>query len=372
MLKILIAPDKFKGSLTAKEVCEAVEEGLLQRKKEYKITSVPLADGGEGTCEILTHFFEGTMRTVEVSGPLFTPIKAEYGISKDGRTAFIEMAKASGLQLLEPKKRNPLYTTTLGTGELIKDALHEGVTKIILGVGGSATNDAGIGMASALGFEFFDAKGNPLKPVGENLNFIESIGKDKINPRLGEVEFITLCDVDNPLHGVNGAAFVYGPQKGADPQAVTVLDSGLHHFEKIVQAFFSISANFPGSGAAGGLGAGSKIFLGASLTKGITYIISATDLVKKIEDSDLIITGEGKLDHQSLFGKVVIEVSSLARRFNKPLLAICGKCELSADALQNAGIGQVISLTSDAVSAEESMARAYALIRDGIACHRGI
>ena len=367
MIKILIAPDKFKGSLTAEQVCSAIEDGLNQKNTTLKITSVPLADGGEGTCELLTRYTKGHKIEMWVNDPLLNPTKAGYGISNDGTTAFIEMAAASGLQLLKQADRNPLYTTTYGTGELIKDALDRGVEKIILGIGGSATTDAGIGMAAALGYEFYDAAGNSLTPIGINLNHLRSIKAARVHPRLREVNFVTLCDVNNPLFGPEGAAFVYGPQKGADQKTVHLLDDGLRNFARVVETSFKTSVNFPGAGAAGGLGAGSKIFLNASIRKGIDYIIEATLLKEKIKDADIIITGEGKIDAQSLSGKVVMEVSHLASQFDRPVYVICGVCELNPEDLLKAGIDHLLSLVDHETTAVEAMTHAAELIKRKIA-----
>ena len=364
MVNVLIAPDKFKGSLSAREVCDAIEEGL--KKMNCHVTSIPLADGGEGTCELLTNLSQGSKIELTVQGPLFDSLKADYGISKDGTTAFIEMARASGLQLLVPEKRNPMRTTTYGTGELIRDALDRGVQKIILGIGGSATNDAGIGMAAALGFGFFHSSGSVLMPTGENLLHLHTIKPDNKHERLEKTSFITLCDVSNPLFGPQGAAFVYGPQKGADSKAVTLLDTGLRNFSEVVQKTFGIIADFPGAGAAGGLGAGTKIFLSASIKKGMDYIIETTDLKEKVKKADLVITGEGKLDQQTLSGKVIMEVSRIAAHFGKPVAVICGKSELASEDAKRLGISQVISLINDSTSSEQAMDNAFALIKKRI------
>ena len=361
-MNILIAPDKFKGSLTAYEVCNAIRSGLTQADPNLNITSVPMADGGEGTCELLTQHFHGDTISVEITGPRFKRINAEYGISKDGNTAFIEMAKASGLQLLKPEDRNPLLTTTLGTGELIKDALNRGVKKILMGIGGSATNDGGIGMAQALGFEFYDSNNNPLKPIGENLVHLNSIRVDNIHPRIKEVEFAGLCDVDNPLFGVKGAAYVYAAQKGADDNAIKLLDEGLRNFETVIQKTFKISADFPGAGAGGGLPGGAKAFLNISIHRGMEYIIKATGLEEKIQKADLIITGEGKIDQQTLAGKVVMEIGRLGLKHHKKVVAIAGKCELRNLEIQKIGIAEVISLMDYQVTEQEAITNAYRLI----------
>jgi glycerate 2-kinase len=361
MLKILIAPDKFKGSLTAQEVCQAVEEGILKKYPKSLIMSVPLADGGEGTFQLLASIFKASVVSVSVMGPTFTPVAAHYGLSADGATAFIEMAIASGLELLTPQERNPLHTTTYGTGQLISDAINRGVNKIVLGIGGSATNDAGIGMATALGYVFFDSDGNTIKPVGENLVHIQAISHERVHKRLKEVSFVTLCDVDNPLHGALGAASVFGPQKGATPGAIKILDDGLVHFEKIATRHFGRTANFPGAGAAGGLGAGAVIFLNAALRKGIDYVMEVTDLRIKIANADLVITGEGKIDTQSLSGKVVMEVARIASGFGKNVVAVCGKSELSEQHLGLHGIQQCLSLNSH-YPGIETMKQAYPLL----------
>ena len=361
-MTILICPDKFKGSLNAKEVCIAVAAGLLQVDPQAVVQSVPLADGGEGTCDLLTEWYQGSNIELEVHGPLFSPVTARYGISREGDTAFIEMAVASGLTLIKPEERNPLITTSLGTGEMIADALNRKIKKIILGIGGSATNDAGIGMASALGYTFCDADGEILKPTGENLIHLHHINITALNPSWKDVQIIALCDVTNPLYGPEGAAYVYGPQKGADKAAVELLDAGLRNFRRVVHKYLKRSVDFPGAGAAGGLGAGAKVFLNASMQKGVTYIIQNTLLIEKINNADLIITGEGKIDSQTFSGKVVSEVVRLARDAGKPVIAICGKCEVSDEETASFGLKKVISLVDDETTQESAIQDASALI----------
>jgi glycerate 2-kinase len=361
-LNILICPDKFKGSLNAQGVCTAISAGLLSIDPNVTIQSVPLADGGEGTCDLLTEWNEGTQIEVEVHGPLFAPVTAHYGISGDGNTAFIEMAVASGLMLLEPHQRNPLVTTTLGTGEMIVDALRRNVKKIIMGLGGSATNDAGIGMASAFGYEFCDAEGEALKPTGENLIHMRQIKMTGVNPLAGNARVVALCDVTNPLYGPAGAAFVYGPQKGADDQAVKLLDAGLRNFRRIVHKYLKTSVDFPGAGAAGGLGAGARVFLQATIEKGVNYIMQNTRIVEKINKADLVITGEGRIDQQTFSGKVVSEVISLARKAGKPVIAVCGKCDISREETQAHGLLKVISLVDAQTSPESAVHDASAHI----------
>lgn len=361
-MTILIAPDKFKGSLSAKEVCEAVSTGLLKLDPSLSIISVPLADGGEGTSELLTINSGGSVINCSVSDPLFRKINASYGISGDGTTAFIEMASASGLHLLTKEERNPLNTTTYGTGELIKDAIARGVTKIILAIGGSATNDAGIGMAAALGMKFKDKKGDELQPIGSNLIYIHSIVDDHFLIKKNKIQFVVLCDVDNELYGPHGAAFVYGPQKGADDQGVQLLDQGLKHFAAIVEKELNVDIHFPGAGAAGGLGAGSKVFLNAAFTRGIDFILKALKLEDQIKLADLVITGEGKMDEQTLSGKVVMGVTELAHKYRKPILAIVGKNELSDEKIRLMGLKKVIELVDEETSSAEAMRNTSKLI----------
>jgi glycerate kinase len=361
-VKILICPDKFKGSLDARGVCHSIAKGIRELYPTAEIETVPLADGGEGTCHLLTEWSDGKILRRQVHGPLFEQLTAGYGISGDGQTAFVEMAEASGLMLLRPEQRNPLLTTTLGTGELIADALDQGVMNIILGIGGSATNDAGIGMASALGFDFVDASGESLKPIGENLIHLRHIRTDRIHPRLKAVNVIALCDVTNPLYGPQGAAVVYGPQKGADPFAVDLLDAGLRNFRRVVHKYLRISVDFPGAGAAGGLGAGARVFLNASMEKGINYMMRSMGVKEKIQAADLIITGEGKIDNQTFSGKVVSEIATLANREHKPVIAICGISELTPTEAKSSGVSRIISLVNEKTSRESAIANASELI----------
>lgn len=361
-MTIVIAPDKFKGSLTAEQVCEAVRKGILSVSPVSKITSVPLADGGEGTVELLTRFAGGQMVPIEVLGPDSKPTMAELGISKDARTAFIEMAKASGLQLLTVQDRNPMNTSTYGTGQMIRYALERGVTNIIMGIGGSATNDAGAGMAAALGFEFIFDEGKAIAPLGRDLVSLRAINKAKAHPGIDKTKFIVLCDVDNPLYGLNGAAQVFGPQKGALPEQVQVLDHGLRNFETVVKKEFGTEANFPGAGAAGGLGAGAKVFLGATIMRGFEYIAHFTGLDEKIKSADIVITGEGKVDTQTLSGKVVKGVAALATKHKKKCIAFAGKSELNNQQLKEVGIDDVITLVDASTGETEAISRAASLL----------
>jgi glycerate kinase len=366
VVKVLICPDKFKGSLTAVEVCDAVERGIKKISIDCSIEKIPLADGGEGTFDFLVSHFNGKIIHTEVNDPLFRKIISSYGISDDRQTGFIEMAKASGLQFLEKEKRNPLYTTSFGTGELILHAINNGAKKIILGIGGSATNDAGIGMANALGFQFYDEEKKILAPIGKSLSQISIIKKTAVADKLKGIEFTILSDVKNPLSGKEGAAYVYGPQKGASESDVKMLDAGLKRFSSIVKTAFKENAEFPGAGAAGGLGAGARIFLNAEIKSGIEFIVTLSGLEEKIKGSDVVITGEGKVDDQTFYGKVVGEVSRLTSRYGKQLIIICGKSEINAashDELQNCSL---IQLVGDGVSEEDAIKDASSFIETKI------
>jgi glycerate 2-kinase len=357
-VKVLIAPDKFKGSLTAKEVCAAIEQGLLKIDPSLSIKSIPMADGGEGTCDILTENSEGTIISVEVSDPLFRKIKTSYGISGNGKVAFIEMARASGLQLLKKEEQNPLNTSTYGTGELIADAINRGVTKIILAIGGSATNDAGIGMAAALGVKFTNLKGETLEPTGENLIHIHTIDFENSILKKHTLEVIVLCDVTNELHGINGAAYVYAPQKGASEKDVQMLDEGLRNFEAVIEQ----DINFSGAGAAGGLGAGAKVFLNAAFSSGVEYLLKELDIETEVKHADLIITGEGKMDQQTLSGKVVMGMAQLAIKNKKPIIAFAGRNDLSNKEVTYLGLSQVITLVNENTPPKEAMSKAASLL----------
>lgn len=349
-MRILICPDKFKGSLTASQVCDAAEAGILKKYPGSGIIKLPLADGGEGTAAILTQFFKGKTVKVKVHGPRFEDVEAEYGIANN--IAFIEMASASGLQLIPKEKRDPLETTSLGTGELILDAVKQGATKIILGIGGSSTNDAGIGMASVLGFKFFDRNNNLLSPIGRNL-----INIHKIESPSSRLNVVALCDVNNPLFGPDGAAYVYGPQKGANPEAVELLDDGLRNFEKVVRETFQKSADFPGAGAGGGIAGGASIFFDLEVKSGIGFLMEILKVKEEIAKADLVITGEGKIDHQSLSGKVVGEILKMAASHGKKTVAICGISEL-----EKIPGTHVISLVDAQTSPQEAMENAASLI----------
>ena len=353
-MKIVIAPDKFKGSLTASEVCDIVQSELLSRSREFDIITLPLADGGEGTCELLTELSNGRIIEVDVLDPLHRKIKSSYGISGDGHTAFIEMAKASGLQLLKPIERNCTVTSTYGTGQLIRSALEKNVTEIVMGIGGSATNDAGLGMAKALGFQLYSRTGEELKGIGADLTSLNDVDFSQAHEQIRHTKFITLCDVKNPLYGPNGASFVFAKQKGASDKEIKMLDTGLQNFAAIASQL-NCDVNFPGAGAAGGLGAGSKLFLNTHIQSGTDFLINFTRLEEKIKEADVVITGEGKLDIQTLSGKVVDGVATLARRHNKKLIIIAGSCELNKKQIDQMGITQLITLKDHNTSEVEAI-----------------
>ncbi|HZI24966.1 MAG TPA: glycerate kinase, partial [Chryseolinea sp.] len=362
-MKVLIVPDKFKGSLDAIKVCEAIEEGLLESGRQPEFKSIPMADGGEGTCDMLTQYSHGKKIKVEALDPFFRKIQGEYGISGDGETAFIEMANVSGLQLLKVEERNALLGTTYGTGQLIAAALDRGVQSIILGVGGSATNDAGIGMGEALGAKFYDDTGNQLKPIGQNLKSIRSIDVKSLHPRIKEVSVTAICDVSNPFYGIQGAAHIFGPQKGASPDVVRFLDDGLVNFAAVVQQQFGLDINFPGAGAGGGLGGGAKIFFDIQFESGIEFIMAFIGLDTLVRQSDLIVTGEGKMDEQTLSGKVVKGVADLARKYGKPLIVIAGKNELSPEKTSALGIHKAVTLVDGQTTESEAFQTTYSLIK---------
>lgn len=362
---ILIAPDKFRGSLEASDVCQSVTEGIRKAYPDAEIVSIPLADGGEGTTRILTEQSKGKFITAIVHDPLGRYIEAEYGISGDGGTAFIEMAAASGLNLLKPWEQNPLLTDTVGTGELIIHALNAGVKKIILGIGGSATTDAGFGMACALGYQFFDENNEPVVPNGENLVRIKSINTDKADTRIKHTSIVVACDVTNPLYGESGAAFVYGPQKGADKAMVSQLDLGLRNIAKVAaETFGGDISQVPGTGAAGGLGAGALWFLNAKLQEGVGIVMEETHIEAHVRKADLVITGEGKVDEQTLSGKVVKGLALLCQNNNVPLAVVCGTLMITPEEAAKAGITYAVSVLNRPMSLQQAETEAYSLVRD--------
>lgn len=354
--RIIVASDSFKGSLSSLEVAEAASEGILSVLPECQVIKVDVADGGEGTMDALCRTLGGQKIFMEVSDPLGRPVKASYVILEDGRTAVLEMAVASGLPLLKPEERNPLKTTTYGTGQLIADALDKGCRKFLVGIGGSATNDAGMGMLEALGVCFYDSEGNLLPGRGESMEKVEDICMDGVHEGLLESEFIVACDVEAPLYGPEGAAFVFAPQKGADQQTVIRLDEGLRHFSEVISRCLGKDVSrMPGAGAAGGLGGGFVAFLPARLERGIEMVLDAVDFDSIIEGASLVITGEGRVDTQTLTGKTPYGVMLRARKQGIPVIAIGGAVTLDPDAALNAGFAGVYAVTPAGMPLSEAM-----------------
>jgi len=344
-MKILVAPDSFKGSLTAMEAAENIKKGIHNYDPQIDIDLLPMADGGEGTVQSLVDATEGEIVEKKVTGPLGNKVKAFYGLLGDGETAVIEMAAASGLPLVPEGKQNPLKTTTYGTGELIAAALDAGAQKIIIGIGGSATNDAGVGMAQALGAEILDKNGEQIDFGGGSLNQIEQIKLENLDSRLENVEILAACDVDNPLYGKEGAAYVYAPQKGADPEMVKILDQNLRHFNQIAIKELNKDTNqIPGAGAAGGLGAGLVAFLDAELKAGVKIILDLINFEERLGNVDLVITGEGMLDGQSINGKTPVGVSRSAAEKNIPVIAISGTLGEGVEKVLDHGINSYFSI----------------------------
>ena len=362
-MKIVIAPDSFKGSLSARDVSVNIEKGVRKVFEAAEIISIPMADGGEGTVQSLVDSTNGVIVSTKVKGPLLEEVAAFYGILGDGTTAIIEMAAASGLPLLRENERNPMKTTTYGTGELIKHALDRGCKKIIIGIGGSATNDGGAGMIKALGAKLLDKDGEDIGCGGGCLNKIEVIDLSSMDERLKGCKIVAACDVDNPLTGPRGASYVFGPQKGADPEMVEILDSNLQHFAEVVEKTTGIAIkDFPGAGAAGGLGGGLLAFLDAELKRGIDIVIEATDFEEKIKDADIIITGEGRMDYQTQYGKTPYGVAQTARKYNIPVVAIVGSVGKNAEVLYDLGFSGIFSIINRPMTLEEAISESAELL----------
>ncbi|MDD3839505.1 MAG: glycerate kinase [Clostridia bacterium] len=357
MKKIVIASDSFKGTMSSVEVCKIIQKGIHNIRPDIKTIIVPIADGGEGTVEAYLAAIGGTRIDLKVKDPLFREIDSFYAILPDKKTAVIEMAAASGLPLVEEEK-NPCKTTTYGTGQLVLDALNRGCTKIILGIGGSATNDGGIGFAAALGVKFLDEDNNPVPLNGEGLAQLQHIDISQRDKRLDSCEIIVACDVDNPLYGENGAAYIFAPQKGADGDMVKYLDDNLKHYAGIIHKELGIRVHkIPGGGAAGGLGAGLMAFASAKLQSGIKTILDTVNFDEIICEADLIITGEGKIDGQSLRGKVPIGIGERALASNIPAVAIVGDIGDDIEMVYKKGINAVFSINRLAIPFEKARLR---------------
>jgi len=354
-MKILVAPDKYKGSLNSFEISEIVKNTILEVDNSHNVFCFPMADGGDGTIDIIKNYIDLEKIGLNVYDPIFREIKSEYYISKDNKTAFIEMAKASGLELLKPEEQNCCYTSTFGTGQLIKDAILKGVSEIVLTIGGSATNDAGIGIASALGYQFFDSSDNELKPTGINLQKIDWIEDKNVIKQIKDVKFKIACDVNNSFYGKKGSAFVYASQKGASFPEIEILDLGLKNIAKIIKKTKNIDLQkLKYTGAAGGLGGGAIAFLNAQLVSGTNMLIGISKIKEHLDNTDLIITGEGKIDNQTKYGKVINGISQLAKKNKIPCIAICGSVELSLDEMKDLDIAFISSIVNKPCNLKEA------------------
>lgn len=359
--KIVVASDSFKGSLTSFQVAHIVEDSVREACPSCEVVKVSVADGGEGTMDALQQTLGGERISLTVIDPLGRPVQASYVILDDNVTAVLEMSAASGLTLLTAEERNPSKTSTIGTGELICDALNRGCRKFLVGIGGSATNDAGMGMLHALGYRFKDASGIELDPVGGSMIKVASIDMAGRHPALSEAQFIVACDVKAPLYGPEGAAYVFAPQKGADEDMVSSLDEGLYRFAEVAEETMGYDCSgFEGAGAAGGLGFAFMQFLGARLEKGVEMVLDGVHFDELIDGSDLIITGEGCIDHQTLTGKTPYGVAQHAARYGIPVVAIGGMVTLEQSESRDAGFHDVIQVTPADLPLEEALKPATA------------
>ena len=396
IMKILIAIDSFKGSLSSKEAGEAIKTGILRVVPDAEVLISPLADGGEGTVETLVEALGGSLETVRVKGPLFQEVEAHYGIlsesekfqaetesnphretlpenpskahseapsdtdsqysPKDGKLAVMEMSQASGITLVSPEERNPLKTSSYGVGEMILDAYHKGCRRFLIGIGGSATNDGGIGMLSALGFRFTKENGEEISPCGEGLKDLARIDASSVPEGLLQSSFQIACDVENPLYGKNGASLVYGFQKGGNMEMLSQMDLWMKHYSELTKKYNpSANPEAPGSGAAGGLGFAFRSFLQGELKSGVSLILEETNLSEKIQGADLVITGEGELDEQSAMGKAPIGVAKLAKEQGIPVIAFAGAVTEGAKACNQAGIDAYFPILRGISTLEEAM-----------------
>ncbi|EII3000619.1 glycerate kinase [Vibrio cholerae] len=355
-MKVVIAPDSFKESLTAKQVCDAIQAGLARVWHDAKFVSIPVADGGEGTVQSLVDATQGRLVEVKVMGPQGKRVEAFYGMLGDNQTAVIEMAAASGLHHVPLVQRDPKLTTSFGTGELIRHALDQGVTKLIIGLGGSATNDGGVGMLAALGARFTNADGDPIQLTGGGLRELTHIDLQDFDPRLQNCDILVACDVNNPLCGDKGASAVFGPQKGATPEDVQLLDGALRQFglltEKVTGKMVLESA---GAGAAGGMGAALLAYTQARLRPGIEIVLETVQLAHQVCDADLVITGEGRIDSQTVHGKTPMGVAKVAKRFDVPVLALCGCTGDNYQAVYQCGIDAVFAAVPRAMSLDDAL-----------------
>jgi glycerate 2-kinase len=363
-MKIITAPDSFKGSICAADVCLAMEKGILRVVGDATIDKIPLADGGEGTVNALVSATGGRFRVSRITGPLGTPVNATWGVLGDGTTVVIEMAAASGLTLIPAEKRNPLCTTSYGTGELIKEAVRSGCRKIILGIGGSATTDFGTGMAQALGVRFYNSQDREITEFmnGSLMGEVRKIEMHGIRELGKSCEIMIACDVDNPLLGPQGAVSTYSPQKGATPEMCMMLERNMHSIADVAAQYGEDVREKPGSGAAGGLGGGAMVFLKAILESGIQLVLGACHFEQRIQNSDIILTGEGAIDMQTAHGKVIAGVAGVARKHDIPVVAVAGKMAVDSAVMDQMGVTACFSLCREPMTVEQSMNDAPALI----------
>lgn len=358
-MKIVIAPDSFKESLTSRQVADSIENGFRKIFPEATYMKIPMADGGEGTVDSLVHATGGKIVNKTVTGPLGNPVKSFFGLLGNGETAVIEMASASGLHLVPFEKRNPLITTSVGTGELIVAALDYGVNHIIIGIGGSATNDGGAGMAKALGIKLLNKDGREIGNGGGSLKDLYEIDLTGMDQRLKHVKIEVACDVDNPLTGDKGASVIFGPQKGATAKMISELDANLCHYASIIQKKLGKDVNgVPGAGAAGGLGAGLIAFLNAELKSGIDIVLEATQFKEVVRGATLVITGEGKIDHQTIYGKTPIGVARVSKSHGVPVIAIAGNVTNDSDIVYEYGIDALFSIVPGITNKEDAFSNA--------------
>lgn len=364
-MKILLSPDSFKGTLSSMEAIRFLETAALRHFSPLEIVRVPIADGGEGTVDSIITATGGVYREVEVTGPLGGQrVKARYGVIHD-RAAVIEMAQASGITLVNSGKKNPLLATTFGTGEMIKAALDEGIREFIIGIGGSATNDGGIGAVQALGVRFSDIDGAEVGPGGQELKRIKSIDPSGLDSRIKESTITVICDVTNPLTGPQGATTVYGPQKGVNKDSFYILESGMQNYERLIKETTGLDMSIiPGTGAAGGLGAALVAFLGAELKPGIDTILDFINFELLLEGVDLVVTGEGRIDGQSAYGKVPVGIAKRCRQRNIPVAAIVGGMGPEAHKAFDYGIGSIMPTINSDMCLEEALTRAQELFAD--------
>ena len=355
-MKILIAPDSYKECLTAMEVATEIEAGFREIYPDAEYVRLPMADGGEGTVAAMVAATGGRVIEREVTGPLGEQVKAFYGITGDGNTAIIEMAAASGLALVPPHLRNPMKTTTFGTGELIKAALDAGICHLIIGIGGSATNDGGAGMLQALGVKLLDQSGCEIGFGGESLAGLNSINISTMDQRLNHCRIDAACDVSNPLTGPTGASAVFGPQKGATPEMVAQLDTYLSHYAALIHRDLGVDVNStPGAGAAGGMGAALLAFFSANLRKGAEIVMEAVGLETAVQDADLVITGEGRIDSQTILGKTPIGVAKMAKLYGKPVIGIAGSLSSDVGVVYDHGIDAVFSVLNQVGTIDDAI-----------------